>query len=579
MKSIRSSEVSSDAGMGDPLIRPEVETAVADLLRPLVAALFLLYLFFAGSHQFFLPPPAARLLTIVALATAVFMASVWFALRRGRIAGSWLHGLATAVGASVVGNVLIHMALTRDIAQTSLLMLVLFGSGIVLVSHAWYAAFLLGSIGAWLVVVVGAEPQELFAHYAFGILAAATGSVAVHSAWAGSVGRIASLRRSELRRQEATLDAVGRLAGGVAHDFNNLLTAITGYADLLDARLDPDDPLHADLREIQRAAAHGRELTGRLLAVGRKQTLSPRRLDVNRFISEALADLRESVSEDVRLKLALSPDLPAIEMDPNGFREVLLSLVLNAPSAVRRGGAITIATAVAEADEAAASLRPGVLPGTYVRVTVRDRYGLADRDVERAFEPFFDPASPLPGSGLGLSMTYGLVRQSAGFAYAEREGSGCAFHVCLPLANGHPRAAGLQDPPARPRSDSFRGEETILVVEDEDVVRKLAQRVLGQMGYTVVAASDGAEAVSLAENWDGPPFDLVLSDVVMPGMSGSEVVRELESRISPFKVLYMSGYAADDVVHHGVEAETVEFLQKPFTPGALGRKVREVLDA
>ena len=375
--------------------------------------------------------------------------------------------------------------------------------------------------------------------------------------------------------QAQKMEAVGRLAGGVAHDFNNLLTAILGSADLVLDSLPPGVPAREEVEEIQKAALRAADLTRQLLAFSRQQVIAPTALNPNEVVANMDKLLRRLLGEDVELRAALAPELAAVKADPSQLEQVVLNLAVNARDAMPNGGRLTIETQNVELDEVYARGHVSAQPGTYVVLAVSDTgVGMDAATQARIFEPFFTTKEKGKGTGLGLATVYGIVKQSGGWIWVYSEpGHGTTFKVYFPRALE--AAAPVAPGPASPVS--VRGSETVLVVEDEEVIRKLGRKVLTANGYTVLVAANGRDAEQVAGQHDGA-IHLLVTDVVMPGMNGREVAQRLAGTRAGIKVLYLSGYTDDAIVHHGVLEPGVAFLQKPFTPAVLGRKVREVLD-
>ena len=376
-------------------------------------------------------------------------------------------------------------------------------------------------------------------------------------------------------RQAQKMEAVGRLAGGVAHDFNNLLTGIIGYADLLSAAPSQDPDRRNNLDEIRKAAERASSLTRQLLAYSRQQILQPKVLDLNQVVSDMSNLLHRLIGEDIELRTALAAKLDAVRVDAGQIEQVILNLALNARDAMPRGGKLTIETANAHLDEAYARGHVAVRPGSYVMLAVSDTgVGMNAETLARLFEPFFTTKELGKGTGLGLSTVYGIVKQSGGNIWAYSVlGKGTTFKVYLPRVDG----------PAEPVTrqvvvSAMGGSETVLLVEDDELVRKLACEVLAKRGYRVLGTGMIEEALQIAESQQSP-IHLVLTDVVMPGMSGNELVSRIQLLRPEVKVLFMSGYADHAVVHHGVIEAGMFFLQKPFTPALLAQKVREVLES
>ncbi|HWP35097.1 MAG TPA: GAF domain-containing protein [Thermodesulfobacteriota bacterium] len=387
-------------------------------------------------------------------------------------------------------------------------------------------------------------------------------------------------------RQSQKMEAVGQLAGGVAHDFNNLLTAIAGYADLLLAHLPPGDPLRRDAEEIRRAVHRAADLTGQLLAISRRQVLVPRLLDLNEVVSGMAAMLRRLIGEAIELVLHLDPSLGPVKADPTHLTQVLLNLAVNARDAMPGGGTLAIETGNVLLDEAAARRRVGLRPGRYVRLTVRDTgCGMDAATQARIFEPFFTTKPPGRGTGLGLSTVYGIVRQSGGHIEVDSApGAGATFTILLPRAEEQPAAApapaaagpGPGEPsraPARPPAEA-----TVLVVEDEEGVRELVREVLVQQGYRVLLAPHGAAALAVAAGYRGA-IDLLLTDLVMPHLSGRELARRLLAERPALRILFVSGYADTALPPAAGPDGRAAFLPKPFSPHRLVRAGRELLEA
>jgi two-component system, cell cycle sensor histidine kinase and response regulator CckA len=382
-------------------------------------------------------------------------------------------------------------------------------------------------------------------------------------------------RLEEQLRQSQKMEAVGRLAGGVAHDFNNLLTVIQGYGSLLVGQLDPSDPAEAMAREVLKAAERAAELTGQLLAFGRKAITAPRLLDLNAVIADAERMLRRVIGEDVELAVDLGSDARPIRADPGQLHQVLMNLAVNARDAMPRGGRLTLRTRNARLDEDRARERPGACPGSYVLLEVSDTgCGMTEEVRSRAFEPFFTTKEPGKGTGLGLATIYGIVAQGAGhIVVRSAPGQGCMFEIYLPrIDEGQAACASPSD-----RNDALGGRETVLLAEDEDGVRALVRHVLQAGGYRVLEAINGEAALRVAQSHVGC-IDLLVTDVVMPVMSGPELAQRLAPLHPATKMLFLSGYTDDAMMRHGVREDDVNFLQKPFTPSALARKVRDILD-
>ncbi|HXZ27734.1 MAG TPA: PAS domain S-box protein [Terriglobales bacterium] len=378
----------------------------------------------------------------------------------------------------------------------------------------------------------------------------------------------------EQLRQAQKMEAVGRLAGGVAHDFNNLLTVIKGYSELMLKELKDTDPMRAEVEEVQKAADRAASLTNQLLAFSRQQVLEPRVLDLNTVLSNMEKLLRRLLGEDVDLVTVLDPAIGRVKADPGQVEQVIMNLAVNARDAMPKGGKLTLETSNVVLDKDYAREHVAVKPGAYVVISVSDTGVGMDADTcARVFEPFFTTKEQGKGTGLGLSTVYGIIKQSGGYIWVYSEvGLGTTFKVYLPRVD-----QPAEHIPDRGSSRTQRGNETILLVEDEDGVRALVHEVLRKNGYTVLQARHGGEALLLCERHAGT-IHLLLTDVVLAQMSGHELALRLSALRPDMKVLYMSGYTDEAIVHHGVLEPGTAFLQKPFTTEALARKVRAVLD-
>ncbi|QEL15587.1 PAS domain S-box protein [Limnoglobus roseus] len=383
-------------------------------------------------------------------------------------------------------------------------------------------------------------------------------------------------RLEERLRQSQKMESIGQLAGGVAHDFNNILTVINGYTDLILQDLGPDDPRRGLLKQVHDAGTRAAALTQQLLAFSRKQVLQPRVLDLGVVVRDSERMLRRLIGEDVHLATVIRPDLGRVKVDPTQMEQVLLNLAVNARDAMPRGGRLTVEAANVNLDEGYADAHPEVWPGRYVMLAVADTgTGMDEGTKARMFDPFYTTKGVGKGTGLGLAVVHGIVKQSGGHVVAYSEvGLGTTVKMCLPAVEGL-GTAGKSHPRI---TTGPRGSETVLLVEDEAAVRQFSRAALQLSGYTVLEAGHGGEAVRLAERYEGP-IHLLVSDVVMPEMGGRLLAERLSASRPGIKVVFVSGYTDDAIVRHGVLEAGVAFLQKPFSPADLARKVREVLDS
>lgn len=383
-------------------------------------------------------------------------------------------------------------------------------------------------------------------------------------------------RDEELALQAQKMEAIGRLAGGIAHDFNNLLQVITGYSDMLLKRLQRQKPLREYVQEIRNVAEQGAVLTRQLMAISRRQPLRPQVVELRSIIANITPILRRLLGEDIELVTVLDPDLGRVNADPGQIEQVILNLSVNARDAMPHGGRLTLEAANVELDRSTAEPLGGISPGAYIRLIVHDTGCGMDADVQaHIFEPFFTTKAPGKGTGLGLFTAYGIVTQNGGhMTVASTPGVGTTFTIYLPRVD---ELVVEAKPDTTPRM-AVQGGETILLVEDEAVVRNLVRQILQTAGYTVLEAATGEEALQLCGQHPGP-VHLLLADVVLPGISGFELAKQLALEHANLPVLYMSGYGQDILARYGELHRHGAHLRKPFTPDDLLRLVRNALDA
>jgi len=385
-------------------------------------------------------------------------------------------------------------------------------------------------------------------------------------------------RLEEQFRQSQKMEAVGRLSGGVAHDFNNLLGVIIGYGEIVQEGTAADSPLRTSVEEMLKAGHRAASLTRQLLAFSRQQVMDPRVLDLNAVVKDMEKMLKRLIGEDVQLKTDLDPDLARIKADPGQIEQVIMNLAVNARDAMPNGGRLEISTSNFHMDDNFVRRYPyPVQVGDYALLTVTDTgIGMDAATRTRVFEPFFTTKGKGKGTGLGLSTVYGVVKQSGGYIEVHSEpGAGATFKLYLPKVE----EALDADQQTTQLPDSLHGTETVLLVEDELSLRKLSRQLLELCGYSVLEAENGTDALKICQDHNCRPIHLLLTDVVMPGMSGRALADNIAKQRSDTRVLYMSGYTGQTVGQHGVLAEGSFFLPKPFTREALARKVREVLDS
>ena len=386
---------------------------------------------------------------------------------------------------------------------------------------------------------------------------------------------VTELRKLEeqLRRSQK-MEAVGRLAGGVAHDFNNLLTAINGYSELSLARMSEDEPWRPALIEIRSAGKRAAELTRRLLSLSRQQMVSPRRLDLNRAVADMDKLMRRVLGEDIELSTELDPELRSIFADQGQIEQMILNLAVNARDAMPKGGKLSLMSSNTELPQPDGPVSMSQRQGPHVLLTVEDSGCGIDTEVqERIFEPYFSTKDAPHSSGLGLSVVQSIMQQSKGHIdFDSQVGEGARFHLFFPALS--PEAS--EDEPATQSAESPRGSETVLLVEDDEGVRAMVRQILELQGYRVLSAANARQALTMCDEFPGR-FDLLLTDIVMPGMSGPELAEDLASRLPGLKILFMSGYTDRHDAVRAVADRKAAFLPKPFTPQVLAHRLREVL--
>ncbi len=395
--------------------------------------------------------------------------------------------------------------------------------------------------------------------------------------WQGVMVDITKSKELEEQlRQSQKLESVGLLAGGIAHDFNNMLTAINGYSELTLRSLERDSPLRENIEEIKKAGERSAQLTHQLLAFSRQQVLQPVVLNLNEVITDTIKLLERVIGEDIKLFIALNAKTGQVNVDPGQLSQIIMNLAVNARDAMPNGGKLTIETANVFLEPKAARSMVGVLPGAYVMLAVGDTgQGIDDKIHQQIFEPFFTTKELGKGTGLGLATVYGIVRQSGGnIEFESKVGVGTTFKVYLPRVGRQPEESAINVAAA----DFLSGTETIMLVEDEELVRHLSRKMLETCGYTVIEARDGVEALQIWEAEKRKP-DLLITDVVMPQMGGRELAEKLMEKMPNIKILFSSGYAADAMTRYGVLETNTNFIQKPFTLEALAGQVRKLLDA
>jgi nitrogen-specific signal transduction histidine kinase/CheY-like chemotaxis protein len=388
------------------------------------------------------------------------------------------------------------------------------------------------------------------------------------------LGVVPSAVADRTAQQISRMEAIGQLAGGVAHDFNNLLTVILGHSEFLLKRDESAKNRRSRIEEIRKAAERGAWLTNQLLAFSRNQHLEPTVLQLNAVLEDMDDILRRVIGEDIKLDILVDPHLGWAKVDRGQFQQIVLNLAGNARDAMPQGGHLGIETMNISITAGPAKPQPYIAPGEYVAIIVRDSgHGMDAETRARIFEPFFTTKEKDKGTGLGLATVYGIVKQSGGYIWVESEpGRGSSFHTLLPRV-----ATPIHQEVLQEVFDFRFGGETVLLVEDDPALRTMAAEVLRDTGYNVLTAPCGADALQAAANHQGP-LDVLLTDVVMPGMTGRELADQIVARYPQTKILYMSGYTDDAIGNHGLHGQTLRVMQKPFTHDTLARRVREAID-
>jgi signal transduction histidine kinase/CheY-like chemotaxis protein len=373
-------------------------------------------------------------------------------------------------------------------------------------------------------------------------------------------------------RQAQKMESIGRLAGGVAHDFNNMLAVIMGFAELSKASMPRDGQLRRNLDQIFKAAKNSIELTRQLLTFSRKEIISPRAVNMNELIHETEKNLLRLIGEDIRLSFNPSEEIWTTNLDPFQLDQILINLAVNARDAMPNGGELRIGTENVQMDEAACQYKIDATPGEYVRLSFSDSgTGMDKRTMENIFEPFFTTKEPGKGTGLGLATVYGIVTQNGGFIDVQSKiGRGTTFHIYFP------RLIGAADNPRESDLSALKGSGTVLLVEDEEIVRHMATKILKKIGYRVINVETPQAAIALCEN-RAKKIDLILTDVVMPEMNGCEMIERISAIRPGIKVLFMTGYSADLVAQRGICEENMYLIQKPFDMASLNTKIKEIL--
>ncbi len=376
-------------------------------------------------------------------------------------------------------------------------------------------------------------------------------------------------------RQSQKMEAIGQLAGGIAHDFNNLLTVIEGYTELLFSSILETEPAYNFTKQIKKASDRATALTRQLLAFSRRQILQPKNIDLNVLVTDMGVLLKRLIGEDIELSTVLNPEIGSIKADRSQMEQVLMNLAVNARDAMPEGGQLIIETSKVSLDAQFEWHHSGLLKGNYVVLSISDTgVGMDEETKEHVFEPFFTTKEKAKGTGLGLATVYGIVKQSGGHIWVDsQKGKGTTFKIYLPMIKSRKKSSKTDSP----ISENKSGTETILVVEDEFMVRELVCDSLKNSGYTILEASNGKEAIEIFNN-NSKKIDLILTDVIMPSMSGRKMVEILQEKYPGINALYMSGYTDDAIIKHGVLEPGMAYIQKPFSPKALIQKVQEVLE-
>ncbi|MFH2008597.1 MAG: ATP-binding protein [bacterium] len=615
-------------------LEQKYRTITLDALRPLSLGIALLFGVFIVFNLIDLPRPAVWPVVVHDAGLVILATILHLYARRDRIPETWAHPLSMVMALFVLSNVLLTFWLLKQPFYTNYVAIIVIAAGSLILSTRWLLATTLPTLGAWGAIAATATTPKEFAHYGFTLVAAAMVCVAIHQARRRSYRRLAQLRFRDEERKLALqhaldaaeaaraeldsrvkartadleraydelqsefqerrhveekrieleqhlqhsqkMDSVGRLAGGVAHDFNNLLTVISGNLQRAQLRTGTDEQLAEILDEASQATDRAAAVTRQLLAFSRKQIMRPQ-VTHWRFVLDGIHKMLERIAgERVELKIAAGETTSNIRADVGQLEQVIVNLAINACDAMRSRGSLTITMSDVRLTAAECADHPHRHPGVYARLIVADDgEGMDEQTCASIFEPFFTTKDVGKGTGLGLAVVDGIISQHGGFIELTSEpGQGSAFSIYLPTTD-HPASAVPKT--ITGKFKILTGTETILLVEDEPAVRKLAVDVLKSLGYSVLAAEGGQDALELARRHDGE-IHLLITDVLMRGMDGRQLTDALAESHPAITVLYTSGHSGDRIAHHGILDEGVNFLPKPYSVEGLSRRVRELLD-